>query len=113
MKELQWWINRALIKLKKHRGKCTRKLKITNQKERNYYQIGKVFRTQKVISATIDDSGQDDTQIDKDANFVLHIFSIEGKQIDEFIARDSLIDQKMGKTLLFCSGTEFLVCKRE
>lgn len=48
---IAWWINKGLQLIKAHRGECTRLVYVQSQKEKEYYQPGKVFRTQNVISA--------------------------------------------------------------
>jgi len=35
--EVVWWVNRALILPKKYRGQCTRKMKMQNENQVNYY----------------------------------------------------------------------------
>ena len=52
--EISWWINRALILALPYKGQCTRIIKITNQTEKNYFEMGKIFRFQNIISATND-----------------------------------------------------------
>ena len=58
-----WWINRALAFIKPYRGKCTRKITCSGEIERKYYQPGKIFRFQNIISATIGD-GYDNSDYD-------------------------------------------------
>lgn len=53
--EWTWWLNRALKAAYKYTGYCTRKVTITNKAELAYYTLGKVFRFQNIISATVGD----------------------------------------------------------
>lgn len=52
--------------------------------------------------------------LDQDSDTVyFHIFSVNGKRVSEFLDIDSILDKMHANTVLFSSGTEFLVCKRE
>jgi len=62
----------------------------------NYYQVGKVFRTQNVISATeVSSKGiprQDEFKNDKDPNVFFHISSQQGREVEEHLPIGSQID---------------------
>ena len=47
----------------------------------------------------------------EDYNIVFHIYSVEGRMINAFLGFQSLVDIYAGKTVLFPSGSEFMVCK--
>ena len=83
-----WWINRALAYLEPFRGKCTRKIQCTGPIERNYYQPGKIFRFQNIISATMGD-GLDNSDYNEGSAIWFHIFSQSGRCIKDFIPQDS------------------------
>jgi len=51
-KEVTWWLNRAIFASPIYRGECTRKIKTECKNELDFYDVGKVFRFQNVISAT-------------------------------------------------------------
>lgn len=114
LKEVTWWINRALLSgVRKFHGKCTRKVLITGNKELAYYQVGKVFRFQNIISANIDGKG-DPSQYDQNANVHFHIYSQGGGRcVQQFLGAGSGVESATGHTILFPSGCEFLICKRE
>lgn len=116
LKELHWWIERALLQVQPFSGLCIRKLKVTNEVELNYYQIGKVFRFQNVISATLakkaDPEEVEDNRFDG-ANLVFLIHALNAKPARYFLPHDSPTEAIDFRTVLFRSGTEFLVCKRE
>ena len=59
MKELQWWLNRAIYASEIYHGECTRKIKSEYKNELEFYEIGKIFRFQNVISATVGPSESD------------------------------------------------------
>ena len=53
--ELAWWIERGIMQTRRYFGLCTRTLFIENPAESvelKYYQIGKIFRFQNILSAT-------------------------------------------------------------
>jgi len=66
------------------RGKCTRKIQCSGQVEKNYYQPGKIFRFQNIISATRGD-GFDNEDYNEGAVIWFHIFSISGRLVKDFI----------------------------
>lgn len=49
----------------------------------------------------------------KNMNATFHIYSTEGRSISTYIGFNTPLDQATGKTILFPSGSQFLVCKRE
>lgn len=78
LKEVAWWLGRALKAAYRYRGQCTRKVKVSNQNEKEYYQLGKIFRFQNIVSATVGDASQE-TEYDSEANVYFHIYSINGR----------------------------------
>ena len=82
-----WWINRALAYIKPFRGNCTRKIKCSGEIELNYYQPGKIFRFQNIISATVGD-GTDNSDYNDGSVIWFHIFSISGRRVNEFLVQD-------------------------
>ena len=42
-----------------------------------------------------------------------HIKSVSGRTIRDFFPEGTIVDKAIRNTILFRSGTEFLVCKRE
>lgn len=93
---------------------CTRKIQIKNKLERDYYQIGKIFRFQNIISAKTDKSLKGVVDTDQDEQTVFfHIYSNSGKKVTEFLDYNSILYRMLGNVILFASGSEFLVCKRE
>ena len=44
---------------------------------------------------------------------IFHIYSVNGVKVTEFLGYKSFTEAETGKTVLFPSGTEFLVCKVE
>lgn len=46
-------------------------------------------------------------------NFVFHIYSQNGKPVDHFIGANTVTEKQNAVVLLFESGSEFLVCRRE
>jgi len=73
-----------------YRGVCIRRIKITNQNELDYYQIGKIFRFKNIISANISLDKMNDYK--DGTNVVFHIYSTQGKQVREFLDPGSYID---------------------
>ena len=114
LKEVAWWINRALLSgVRKFHGKCTRKVQISGTKELSYYRVGKLFRFQNIISATIDGKG-DPSKYSEGTNVHFHIYSQGGGRcVQQFLGAGSGVESATGHTILFPSGCEFLVCKRE
>jgi len=81
LEEWTWWLNKALTKLKIYKGECLRYVRVKNKrKEWIYYQPGKIFRFQNMISANIKNSDMD-KKYKRKANLIFHIYSIEGKQV--------------------------------
>ena len=46
-----WWINKAISFIKPYVGLCVRWVCVDNEKEKNYYQPGKVFKYQNITSS--------------------------------------------------------------
>lgn len=111
---MTWWINRALqAGVRRYHGKCTRKISIQGHKELAYYQVGKVMRFQNIISASIDGK-TDSANYEKGSNVHLHIYSQGGGRcVQQFLGAGSDVEAATGHTILFPSGTEFIVCKRD
>ena len=74
LKELHYWLERALRYGKTFHGSCSRKLYIESISELNYYQIGKIYRNQNIIAAT-DDIAKEGKIYEYGSNLHLHIFS--------------------------------------
>ena len=90
-----------------------------------YYQVGKIFRFQNIISATIcspsslkdahaDDESSDDENGLRKHNLCFYIRSLSGRLIKDFYPQFSCpeIKEHIKNIVLFRSGTEFMVCKR-
>ena len=73
--------------------------------------MGKIFRFQNIVSATVGDESKD-TQYDSEANVYFHIYSINGRCVRQFMEPESGFEVACANTILFPSGSEFLVCKR-
>ena len=85
---------------------------IENENELAYYQVGKVYRNQNIISANIGDEEKNPNEPSK-YNVCFHIYSIGGKSVSQFLIPGSAIMKATINTIIFPSGSEFLVCKRE
>lgn len=109
-----FWLDQAIDKLDFYRGQCIRKVEIGNQTELNYYQVGKVFMIQNIMQADCR-VGPNDQGIENDwnMNVVFHIYSTEGRAIGNYLGFGTHLDKAAGGTILFPSGSQFLVCKRE
>lgn len=46
-----WWINKAISFIRPYVGLCVRWVYIENQREKDYYQPGKIFKYQNITSA--------------------------------------------------------------
>ena len=96
-----WWINKALAFLHNERCLCVRKLYINSQKERDYYQPGKVFRMKSFTSAYKVDNYEEikekanDLIGDSEGKLVyFHIWSQSGRFINQFFPQKFLEQQK-------------------
>ena len=48
---INWWLNKAISFIKPYVGLCVRWVCIENEKEKNYYQPGKIFKYQNITSS--------------------------------------------------------------
>ena len=112
--EIIWWMNKTLAFLQSYRGKCIRFVNLKSTPDQSkYFEPGKVFRWENFTSAfRIENIDQDISQFDKDyRNYdtCFHIFSQTGRLVKDFLYSKQSSDEN---TVLFGSGTEFLVCKK-
>jgi len=119
--EIKWWIVQALVLLKDYKGRCTRRVKIENQRELEYYQPGKVFRFKNIISAYTKEH-EVTAEEDGDVNVVFHIYSASGVDVREYVpAGDGLnvagkepsLARATCGTILFKPDCEFIVCNKK
>lgn len=78
LQEWQVWLERAIRYGKQYQGICTRKLYIESKSELNYYQIGKIFRNQNIMSASRGTPTPNSTLYDLHTNVHIHIYSSSG-----------------------------------
>lgn len=106
-----WWINKAISFIRPYVGLCIRWVFINNDKERDYYQPGKIFKYRNITSS-VKFNPEENESIEKfrrdHHNFCFHIFSKAGVITDTFQTHD-----RRDGTVLFRAGSEFMVCKRE
>ena len=69
--EINYWINRALVNLKKYVGECTRVIQIDDHSLIGYYEPGKIFSWSQFSSAN---EGVVVSEWTKDRNVIFHIF---------------------------------------
>lgn len=111
--EIVYWLNRALIAVEGGSYTGIRKAKVT-QAELNYYKIGKVFRFQNVVSAQKESERNDVVSARSEPyNVVFHIHGSDAKRVESYLGLQTIVHKKEKGTILFPSGTEFLVCKVE
>ena len=84
--EISWWIEKALSASKDQDVKCVRKLHL-KEKEIAYYDVGKVFRFKKIISA-LHIKTESTKEYDECSNVVFYIDAIKAKGVREFIQID-------------------------
>lgn len=114
-----YWVNRAILCSEKYRGTCVRKIMIDPnelEKQIEYYKPGKIFRFQNIISAWIPKTSNDlqaELYNDDSRNVTFYIYSTNGAQIYNYLGNYSYQEKGTGRTVLFNSGSEFLVCKVE
>lgn len=97
-----WWINRSLAYIRPYRGVCTRKTVFSGEVEKKYYNPGKIFRFQNIISATKGD-GTDNNEFNKDSTLWFHIYSQTGRRVNEFTGSQSDMETQ-ADTILFKQG---------
>lgn len=115
--EVVYWVNRTIVSSQKFRGQCIRMVHIANPKEIEYYKPGKVFRFQNIISAWIPlkDKKRNEYFEQKYStagqNVKFYITSTNGSLVHDYIGHKTVMDKENGNTVLFPSGSEFLVCR--
>ena len=91
--EITWWINRALAFIKPYRGKCLRKTSFSSDAERAYYQPGKIFRFQNIVSAVkVDKAGKVLGPDEFEGKLWFHIYSIGGRDVKQFTGSGSKME---------------------
>jgi len=75
--EIKYWLKCALIMTPDKTLTCERRMFIENYKEIKYYDMGKIFRFNNIISATDDE----DEEPEYEFNVVFHIYTHHGKSI--------------------------------
>ena len=71
-----------------------------------------MFRFQNITSASILKGLNDKMpKYSKDSNVTFHIHSTNGVQIYDYLGNKSYVENQSGRTVLFPSGSEFIICK--
>lgn len=64
IKEISWWLNRAIAFVRPYIGECCRKTNWSSDAERDYYKPGKIFRFQNIIAAKKGNGEEDENDQD-------------------------------------------------